>query len=79
MKEPSARPEQHEPLWPTSAVYAAELRPTQSWPPANCDISSRERREASPCKHLQRGESPRLSHPLLPVETVGIEPTSAVA
>jgi hypothetical protein len=30
-------------------------------------------------KCLQRGESPRPSHPLQPVETAGIEPASAVA
>jgi len=30
-------------------------------------------------KHLQRGEIERISHPLQPVETAGIEPASAVA
>jgi hypothetical protein len=30
-------------------------------------------------KHLQRGEIPKISHPLLSVETAGIEPASAVA
>jgi hypothetical protein len=30
-------------------------------------------------KHLQRGESRGLSHPLQPVETAGIEPASAIA
>jgi hypothetical protein len=30
-------------------------------------------------KHLQRAEIPMISHPLLLVETAGIEPASAVA
>jgi hypothetical protein len=30
-------------------------------------------------KHLQRGEIPKISHPLQLVETAGIEPASAVA
>jgi hypothetical protein len=30
-------------------------------------------------KHLQRGEIPKISHPLQLVETAGIEPASAIA
>jgi hypothetical protein len=45
----------------------------------NSGIRSYERRQSSDLKYLQRGEIPKISHPLLSVETAGIEPASAVA
>jgi hypothetical protein len=58
--------------------YPAAAR-TAAWPRQNRDPVRVNGRSLRSIKHLQRGEIPRISHPLQLVETVGIEPTSAVA
>ena len=67
-------------VWPSSATIAADLWPS---PPSAARKQRESVRANDPSvrtlKHLQRGEIERISHPLQPVETAGIEPASAVA
>ena len=63
-----------------SSDLVAELWPKQLWPTRTLRHSVRPNAaKLRGLKYLQRGEIPKISHPLQLVETAGIEPASAIA
>ena len=67
-------------MWPSPPPLAAELWSNLLWPDRTLRHSVRPNvAKVRGLKHLQRGEIPKISHPLQLVETAGIEPASAIA